>query len=413
MKVTKTERSWILYDVANSAFTLIVSATIPIYFRDILASNLDGHVISSYMYVATSISVLTLAILSPILGAIADHQGLKKKLFVGFLLLGLISAISFTITTSWQAFLVLFVLARIGYSACNVFYDSMLVDVADDDRMDYLSGYGYAFGYIGSTIPFVLGIILVLFTPFGLTITLAFQLSFVITLLWWGLLSIPLLKNVKQTYSIPSQPHIIRSSFKRVAITFDKIRHDKKMFLFIMAYFLYIDGVYTIISSASTFGGEVGIAAEQMIYALLMTQFVAFPFAIFAGKLAKRFGSLKMLKFYIMIYMFVSVFGFQLSKPWEFWLLAFVVGLAQGGIQSISRSYFGKLVPKDESNEYFGFLDIFGKFADFFGPIILTISAIATGSSRNGILLLVVFFIIGYFLIHQVDKLEKAEAKTL
>jgi UMF1 family MFS transporter len=409
MKLTKVERSWVLYDVANSAFILIITATIPIYFRDVLATGLDAHVISQWMYIATSASVLVLVVLSPILGAIADYQGMKKKLFVGFLLLGLLMGLSFTVVASWQAFLILFVLARIGYSACNVFYDSMLVDVANDDRMDALSGYGYAFGYIGSTIPFIAGIAMIFIKPFGISVTLAIQLSFLITFLWWGLLSIPLLRNVKQTYSLPPQKHIIKKSFGRIGITFKKIRENKKMLFFIIGYFLYIDGVYTIISSASTFGGEVGIDSTAMIAALLLTQFVAFPFAILAGPLAKKFGSLKMIKFYILIYIFVAIFGFQLSKTWEFWVLAIVVGLAQGGIQSISRSYFGKIVPKDESNEYFGFLDIFGKFADFFGPIIMAVSALLFKSSRLGILFLVVFFIAGFFLIDKVDKMEKLE----
>jgi MFS transporter, UMF1 family len=409
MKLTKTERSWVLYDVANSAFILIITATIPIYFRDVLAIGLDKHVVSQWMYIATSASVLVLVVLSPILGAIADYQGMKKKLFVGFLLLGILMGLSFTVVQSWQAFLLLFVLARIGYSACNVFYDSMLVDVANDDRMDALSGYGYAFGYIGSTIPFIAGITLIFIKPFGISVTLAIQLSFLITFLWWGLLSIPLLKNVKQTYSLPPQKQIVRKSFGRIGITFKKIRENKKMLFFIIGYFLYIDGVYTIISSASTFGGEVGINSTAMIAALLLTQFVAFPFAILAGPLAKKFGALTMIKFYILIYIFVAIFGFQLSKTWEFWVLAIIVGLAQGGIQSISRSYFGKIVPKDESNEYFGFLDIFGKFADFFGPIIMAISALLFHSSRIGILFLVVFFIAGFFLIDKVDKLEKLE----
>ena len=409
MKLTKVERSWVLYDVANSAFILIITATIPIYFRDVLAVGLADHVVSQWMYIATSTSVLILAILSPMLGAIADYQGMKKKLFVGFLLLGLLMGLSFTIVASWQAFLILFVLARIGYSACNVFYDSMLVDVASDSRMDALSGYGYAFGYIGSTIPFIAGVVLIFTKPFGMSVTLAIQLSFLITFLWWGLLSIPLLKNVKQTYSLPPQKQIIRKSFGRIGITFKKIRENKKMLFFIIGYFLYIDGVYTIISSASTFGGEVGINSTAMIAALLLTQFVAFPFAIMAGTFAKKFGSLKMIKFYILIYILVAIFGYQLSHTWEFWVLAIVVGLAQGGIQSISRSYFGKIVPKEESNEYFGFLDIFGKFADFFGPILMFISAYFTHSSRNGILFLVVFFIVGFFLIDKVDKLDKLE----
>lgn len=409
MKFTRPEKSWILYDVANSAFILIVTSTIPIYFRSIAStSGVDGSVVSAWFSGATSVAVLTLALISPILGAIADYRGMKKKMFVFFLLMGLLGALSLAITTQWIAFIFLFVLARIGYSACNVFYDSMLIDVASDERMDSISTHGYAWGYIGSTIPFIVGIILIFTLPFGIDIAMATRISFVITALWWGVFTIPLLKDVKQVYALEPQPKIVSSSFKRVGATLKKIRKDKKLFYFILGYFAYINGVYTIMSQATNFGGEVGIDSNLMIVALLATQFVAFPFAIIAGKLSNKYGALKLIKFYMLVYTFVTIFGYQLSQAWEFWLLAIVVGMAQGGIQALSRSYFGKLVPKNESNEYFGFFDIFGKFSDAIGPIFITISALTFGTSRPGILALIILFILGYFLIDKVDKLNNA-----
>ncbi|OGS54552.1 MAG: MFS transporter, partial [Firmicutes bacterium GWF2_51_9] len=397
MKLTKAERSWVLYDVANSAFILIITATIPIYFRGLAeAQGVTSQQVTSYWGYATSISVLALALIAPILGAIADYKGMKKRLFVASLTVGILGGLTFTAVNQWLAFLILFIIARLGYSACNVFYDSMLVDVSSDERMDMISSFGYAFGYIGSTIPFIVGIVLILNAEaIGITTVLATQISFLITFLWWALLSLPMLKNVKQKFYLEPKPHIVTDSFKRILITLGKIRQNKRMLYYIIAYFCYIDGVYTIISMATTYGGEVGIGQTEMILALLLTQFVAFPFAILAGMLAKKFGAIKLIKVYILIYMFACVFGYQLDQAWEFWFLAIVIGLAQGGIQSLSRSYYGKLVPKEESSEYFGFFDIFGKFADFLGPIILALAAQFLNSSKYGVLFLIVLFIIG------------------
>lgn len=410
MKYTKSEKSWIMYDVANSAFILIVTATIPIYFRSLASSEgVSDSVVTAWFSGATSVAVLLLALISPVLGAIADYRGMKKKMFGLFLAIGLLGGLSLAITTQWQAFLIMFVLARIGYSACNVFYDSMLIDVASDDRMDVVSTLGYAWGYIGSTIPFILGIALIFILPFGMTIQLATRLSFVLTIIWWGVFTIPLLRDVKQVYALEPQPNIVKSSFKRVFITMRKIYHDKKLFYFILGYFMYINGVYTIMSQATNFGGEIGIDSNLMIVALLATQFVAFPFAILAGKLAKKFGPLKLIKFYMIVYIFVAAFGYQLSKPWEFWVLAIVVGMAQGGIQALSRSYYGRLVPKNESNEYFGFFDIFGKFSDAIGPAFIVLSVIVFQSARPGILALIVLFVGGYIMINKVDKLTSSK----
>lgn len=408
MKFNKEEKSWILYDVANSAFVLIVTATVPIYFRSVAeGSGVESSIVSAWWGSATSIALLILAVFSPVLGAVADYRGYKKKLFTLFLIVGLLGGISFTLVKDWQAFLFLFVLARIGYSACNIFYDGMLVDVATNERMDAVSSYGYAYGYIGSTIPFILGLILVLaHDSFGLTMQLATQISFFITMIWWAILSIPLLKNVKQKYYLEPQPRIVTTSFKRVFATLRNIRKTPKIFYYILAYFFFIDGVYTIISMATTFGGEVGIDSNQMLLALLATQFIAFPFAILASKLAAKYPIISILKVYIIVYTGVAVFGYFLNHAWQFWLLAIVIGMVQGGVQSLSRSYFGQIIPKENSNEYFGFFDIFGKFADLMGPMIIAFSGYFLGESRYGILMLVILFVIGYVLLGKVEKLE-------
>jgi len=432
MKLNKQEKSWILYDVGNSAFTMVLTATIPVFFAALvdmaqieavcnnflvqtlfsknaelaLAGNMEAFAAlkTALFGLTTTVAVVIVALIAPIIGAIADHRGMKKKMFSVSLLIGVAGLLSLGITQDWLAYLFLIIIARIGYSAGNIFYDSMLVDVSTNERMDYVSSMGYAWGYIGSCIPFTIGIALILTTPFNLTVQQATQISFILTAIWWILLTIPLMKNVKQTYYVETPKHIIRASFKRVASTLKKISQDRRLLLFIIAYFCYIDGVYTIISMATTYGTEVGLEATGMIVALLVTQIVAFPSAIAAGMLAKKYGAIKLIKVFIIIYAFICLYGYGLNTQFEFWSLAVSVGLVQGGIQSLSRAYYGKIIPKDESSEYFGFFDIFGKFADFFGPLLITISASLFGASKYGILALIILFAIGFVLINKVEK---------
>lgn len=404
--LTKAEKSWILYDVANSAFIMIVTATIPIYFRGLAeGAGVSSTAASSLWGSATSISILVLAVLSPILGAIADYENMKKKIFTVFFVLAIGGGFLFTFAPGWLSFLVFFIIARIGYAACNIFYDAMLVDVTTDERMDKLSTFGYAFGYIGSCIPFVAGLLLILnCDSIGISMTAATRISFIITMAWWVIMAIPLYKNVHQRYSIPRQEHVISHTFRRLGNTFKKLSKDKRMLFFIIGYFCYIDGVYTIISMATTYGGEVGIDSSSMVLALLLTQFVAFPCSIWSGTLAKKFGSMRMIKIFIFMYMGICVFGYGLDTEVEFWILAIAVGICQGGIQALSRSYYGKLIPKDESSEYFGFFDVFGKFADFFGPLIIAACAYFLNDSKYGVLSLIVLFIAGFILISLSEK---------
>ena len=395
-----------MYDVANSAFIMTLTATIPIYFRALATeAGISATHATSIWGTCTSIAILILALLSPILGALADYQNMKKRIFMIFLAIGIGGGIAFTIAPNWITFLLFFIVSRIGYTACNVFYDAMLVDVTTDERMDQISSFGYAFGYIGSCIPFIAGIILILVKPFGLTTLLATQISFVITIVWWFLLAIPFLKNVKQTHYLRPKKNIIKHSFRRLYVTFMKLKKNKRLLYYILGYFFYIDGVYTIISMATSYGGEVGIDSTQMILALLLTQIVAFPCAIWSGKLAERFGSIRIIKIFILIYCGICFYGYLLDSALDFWILAVLVGMCQGGIQALSRSYFGKLIPKKESSEYFGFFDIFGKFADFFGPLIISLCALIFHSSSYGVLALIVLFLIGFILIRKSEKL--------
>lgn len=400
-RLSRSEISWILYDVANSAFTMIVTATIPIYFRSLAeGAGMSAANATSVWGSATSIAILILAVLSPLLGAIADYENTKKKIFTVFFVLAIVGGLLFTFAPNWIAFLIFFILSRIGYAACNIFYDAMLIDVTTDERMDRISTYGYAFGYIGSCIPFVAGLLLILnCDALKLPMATATRISFLITMAWWALMSIPLYKNVHQKYSVPRQSHIIRHTFGRLRATFQKLSQNKKLLFFILGYFCYIDGVYTIISMATAYGGEVGIDSNAMVLALLLTQFVAFPCSILSGTLAKKYGAMRMIKIFIFMYIGICLFGYGLDTELEFWILAVCVGICQGGIQALSRSYFGKLIPKEESSEYFGFFDVFGKFADFFGPLIISACAFFLHSSKYGVLSLIVLFVAGFILI--------------
>lgn len=408
MKLNREEKSWVLYDVANSAFTMLTATTIPILFRYLAEEGgVESADATGWWGAVTSAAVILTAVLAPLLGTVADSRGMKKKLFAAFLGVGLAGLCAMSAASHWAAYMLLFLVARVGYAAANVFYDSMITDICADERMDMLSSLGYAWGYIGSCVPFLVSIALVMFEPFGLGAVSAVQAGFLVTALWWGLLSIPLLRRVKQRYGADRRTDGFFGAFSRVFATMKKLKGQKKILYFILAYFCYIDGVYTIISMATTYGGELGISDTGMILALLLTQFVAFPFAILSGRLAGRFGALAVIRFFIFLYTGICVFGFFLQYEWQFWVLAVAVGLAQGGVQSLSRSYFGRIIPKEESNEYFGFFDIFGKFADFLGPLILSFCAFVFGSSRYGILALILLFAAGYLLLRAVPDAER------
>lgn len=420
-RLTKVEKSWVFYDVANSAFSMIISTTIPIAFAILmgmaeLTQEQQASITSEFGLwgLTTSIAVLIMAVLSPILGTLADYEGMKKKSWLVALIVGLASCVGLAFANHWLVFLILFILARVGYAAANMFYDSMLTDVTTNERMDRVSTSGYAWGYIGSCIPFILAIVVLV--VLGTENIWGYRIGFLITAVWWAVCSLPTLLHVRQTHYLKrAQDGIpLKALFTRLLGTFRKIRQDKSLACFILGYFLYIDGVYTIISMATAYGAALGLDTISMILALLLTQFVAFPCAIYAGKLAGKYGAFRLIKAYILMYIGISVFGIFLSKNWHFWVLAVAVGMCQGGIQALSRSHFGQLIPKEESNEYFGFFDIFGKFADFLGPLVIFLCSLvfrgtdATGvewGTRAGIGALILFFIAGYLALLRSEKL--------
>lgn len=401
-KFTKVEKSWMMYDWANSAYSVIITtAVFPIFYKSVATgagvSNADS---TAYLGYAVAIATFILAMIGPILGSIADYEGLKKKFFFFFFAIGSIATFSlaFVPDGNWIMLLAIYTITAVGFHGANIFYDAFLVDVTPEERMDYISARGFGLGYIGSAIPFVISIAVILLSEQGIlpfAMPVATKLAFVITAIWWITFTFPMLKNVVQVHSVPRETSIIVGSFKRLAKTFKDIRQYRHVFLFLIAYFFYIDGVGTIISMSTAYGTDIGVSATTLLLVLLMTQIVAAPFAIIYGRLSERFTGKKMLYVGIFVYIIVCIYAFFMKTELDFWILAMLVATSQGGIQSLSRSYFAKLVPKEKSNEFFGFYNIFGKFASVMGPLLLGLTTQMTGSSSYGVFSLVILFIIG------------------
>lgn len=402
-KLTKMEKYWILYDVGNSAFTLLVSTIIPIYFNA-LAGNAGISEVDylAYWGYAASISTVIVAILGPTMGTVADTRNYKKPLFVFFMMIGVIGCAALSVPASWIVFLVVFVIAKVGYNASLIFYDSMLVDVTTSERMDKVSSHGYAWGYIGSCIPFIISLVFVLmYESIGITMNTAMMLAFLINAVWWVLMTLPLLKNYRQKNFAAPPEHPIKDSFIRLGHTMRDIKKEKKIFLYLLAFFFFIDGVYTIIEMATAYGSALGLDTTGLLLALLVTQIVAFPCALIFSRFSKRYETTKLIKVCIAAYTLIALFAIQLDKQWEFWFLAVMVGMFQGAIQALARSYFAKIIPAEKSGEYFGIYDICGKGASFMGTTLVGIVAQITNIANAGVAIIAVMFVIGFVLFNK------------
>ena len=413
-KLTSLEKKWVLYDVGNSAFTLMVSTIFPIYFNSLAESaGISDVNYLAYWGYATSICTLIVAILGPTLGAIADTKNFKKIIFSAAMAVGVFGCIVLGFLSSWLWFLVIFVLAKTGYSASLVFYDAMLTDVTEPERMDSVSSHGYAWGYIGSCIPFVISLVIVLGGGnIGLSTQTSMILAFIITAVWWLCSSIPLLRYYRQKYFSDAGEHVVRNSFRRLGRTFIELTKQKHIFVFLLAFFFYIDGVYTVIDMATAYGQALGLDSTGLLLALLVTQIVAFPCVLIFSRLVKKVRPETIITICIAAYFCIAVYAYWLDTQFDFWLLAVLVGMFQGTIQALSRSYFAKIIPAEKSGEFFGIYDICGKGASVIGTALVSVLSQVTGSINIGVSALSVMFLIGLVLFRFSAKLNAQYKKV-
>ena len=419
-KLTALEKSWILYDVGNSAFILLVTTLVPIYFNALAKSaGIHQDLYLSYWGYAGSIATIVVASLGPICGTLADRR-LKKQFFLLAMLLGVLGCAALGCAPGWLAFLATFVIARVGYSASLVFYDSMLPEVTDDSRMDKISSMGYAYGYIGSVIPFVVCLVLVLmYDSFGLTQSTAMVVAFLITAVWWVVCTLPLLRRYRQTAFVAAEKSPLLDSFRQLGRTIRDAKKEKHIFLYLLAFFFFIDGVYTIIDMATAYGTALGLDTTGLLLALLVTQIVAFPCSIAFGRLSAKYDTGLLIRICIASYTGITLFAVFMVSQWQFWLLAVLVGMFQGGIQALSRSYLGKIIPPERSGEFYGLMDIFGKGASFVGMTLvsvvsqltagtqLTIFGLTLQNENIAVSSLIILFAVGYVLFCKADNLNK------
>ena len=407
-KLTKLEFKWICYDMGNSAFILLVATILPIYFNYLSSSQgVAEHNYLSYWSYAASLSTLIVALAGPILGTLADYKDHKKKIFLTCAMLGALALACFWIPTSLFAFLVLFIAAKVAYSLSLIVYDSMLTDITTEERMDAVSSKGYAWGYIASVVPFIISLVFVLmYDKMGMTLKTAMMIAFILNAVWWIAFTLPLVKSYKQKFYIEPEAHPVLDTFARLKDTLMKAKEQKKVFLFLFAFFFYIDGVYTIIDMATAYGTSLGLNTTGLLLALLLTQIVAFPASLTFAVLSKTKDTASLIKVAIIAYFLIALFAVQLDKQWEFWILAVAVGCFQGGIQALSRSYFAKIIPENASGEYFGLFDICGKGASFLGTMLIGVVTQITGKQNLGVAVLSIMFVIGYLIFNKVSKMD-------
>ena len=410
---TKQERNWVMYDVGNSALVLFNTSVVPIYFDAINTGASSAELVTAWAN-AQTVASLVVALLMPVLGSLADYAGNKIKFFLGFFLTGLVLCFAQAIPMGAMPFLVVYVLCTIGLNSSMTFYDAMLPDITTDDRMDTVSSSGYAWGYIGSCVPFIVCILLILVGPSALGLAMLFcvQVSFIITGIWWLAFTVPLVRTYKQRYAKELAPgetfggEVVKT-IRGLGTTMRRIAEDRAILIYMIAFFFYIDGVHTVISMATTYGTSLGLDSTALILALLVTQFVAFPSAIAYGSLAKKYGTLRMILIAVAAYVGIVLFAaFFLKSEVEFWILAVVVGMFQGGIQALSRSYFGKLIPKERSNEYYGFFDIFGRYASVMGTLLVSVVTSLTGDASLGVLSIGILLVVGFVMLIRLSRIK-------
>ncbi|MEW5756555.1 MAG: MFS transporter [Pseudomonadota bacterium] len=409
--------AWAMYDWANSAYTTTVMAGFfPVFFKNFWAHDLPATDSSFYLGLANSIASLIVVLLAPILGAIADRGSAKKRFLIFFAFMGAVmsGALVMAGRGEWELAVLIYILATLGYSGSVIFYDALIVNVASHERMDKVSALGYAYGYLGGGLLFMVNVLMTLFpSAFGLAdAAQAVQVSFVTVALWWAAFTVPLLLWVEEEKRAEKIGIIAatRAGFQQLSATFHELRQLRVVSLFLVGYWLYIDGVDTIVRMAVDYGLSLGFEQNSLIVALLITQFVGFPAAIAFGYLGERIGTKPALYIAISVYIMVCIYGYFLEAVYEFYILAVVIGLVQGGVQSLSRSLYARIIPKNKSAEFFGFFNMLGKFAAVIGPLLMGWVAVLTGSSRLSILSILVLFVLGLFFLSRVNEAEGVQA---
>ncbi len=410
----KAINAWCMYDWANSAFaTTIMAAVLPTFYASVAASHLPGNVASAYWGYTSSLALLIAAFLNPVLGAMADHSGSKKKYLAFFTGLAIVfTCLLFVVQEgAWLLCSALYVVAEIGFSGAIVFYDSLLPHVAKSEDMDQVSTRGYAMGYLGGGLLLAINLGMIMFpsTFFLPSTDIAVRLSFVSVGIWWAVFALPLFRRVSEppTTAIEGEPeNPLRAGFLRLGRTLKDIRRYRELFKFLIAFWIYNDGIGTIIKMATIYGSEIGIGQTDLIGALLLTQFVGIPFSLAFGHLAKRLGRKPSIYLALGVYALISIGGYFMSEAWHFWVLAGMVGLVQGGSQALSRSMYGAMAPKAKTGEFFGFYDMSSKFAGIIGPLVFGLVGQLAGSSRLSIVSIVIFFIVGGLLLTTVNEQE-------
>lgn len=410
MKDSKREiLAWSLYDWANSAFaTTVMAAFFPIFFSQYWAYGSDSAVTTFYLGLSNSLASVFVAAMAPVLGAIADRGGYRKKFLIFFAFLGstMTGALWLVGMGQWPVAVVFYVLATIGFSGANTFYDSLLPSVASEKKVDFVSCLGYSLGYIGGGLLFLINVLMYIMPEkFGISDSVkAVKLSFLMVCIWWLVFSLPIFFFVKDTKKDKlAIRQACKEGFLQIATTLKSLKKLKNTGLFLIAYWCYIDGVDTIIRMATDYGTALGFPSESLIVALLITQFVAFPAAILYNLFGKKIGIKQAILVAIAAYAMIAIVGFFMSRVIHFYILAVIIGLFQGGIQALSRSYYSRLIPQNQSSQFYGFFNMLGKFAAIIGPLLVGIVTLITGQQRYGIVSLIILFVLGFVLLRRVD----------
>ena len=418
MEHRKILRSWKMYDWANSAFaTTIMAAVLPEFYSSVAGATLDKTTATSYWGYSNTIAMLIIGVTAPLLGAIGDHSGAKKRFLgvfacVGIVSTGLLIGIG---SGMWIVASILYIFGRVGFGGGNIFYDSLLPHVAGPEEIDRVSAEGYAYGYLGGGILLALNLSMILKPDFfGIPNAVwASRISFLSVALWWAIFSIPIFKNVAEPQVVIAKDESLnplKAGYQRLRRTFKDIRRFKELAKFLVAFWLYNDGIGTIIIMAVIFGAEIGIGRTHLIGAILMVQFVGIPFTVLFGRLPKRIGTKKSILLALGVYAIITILGYFMQKPIHFWLLAFLVSMVQGGTQALSRSMYAAMAPTSKSAEFFGFYNVSSKFAGIIGPTLFGVVGQLTGTSRISIISIIVFFLAGASILVTVNHAQGMKA---